>query len=229
MSNKVAAITGGTRGIGRGIAEALVAEGWTVSVTGRNEDSLREVTEQLGCEGERVDVQDEGAVDSWLQRLAGRHGRLDLLVNNAGVGRFAPVDEMSADDWRAVVHTNLDGAFYALSSAARLMKPREDGWIVNIASIASRNAIKGGAAYNASKFGMLGLAEAAMLDLRKYGIRVTTVMPGSVDTDFAHRAGDTDWMLRSEDVAQVVLDLLRYPARALPSRIEIRPTKPPSA
>jgi NAD(P)-dependent dehydrogenase (short-subunit alcohol dehydrogenase family) len=157
-------------------------------------------------------------------------GGLDLLVNNAGRGHFAPVDEISGEEWRQVVETNLHGAFYAIRAAAPGMRRRGSGWIVNVASLAASNAFAGGAAYNASKFGLLGLAEAAMLDLRHAGIRVTTVLPGSVDTSFhADRRPERDWMLAPEDVARAVLDLLAYPARALPSRLELRPSQPRKA
>jgi NAD(P)-dependent dehydrogenase (short-subunit alcohol dehydrogenase family) len=168
-------------------------------------------------------------VDSLVAETLSRSGRLDCLVNNAGLGRFGPVDSISGEEWRQVIETNLNGAFYALRAASRAMLGQGSGWIFNIASLAATNAIAGGAAYNASKFGLLGLSEAAMLDLRHHGIRVTTILPGSVDTEFRapSRRSQTDWMLAPEDVARAVLDLLRYPSRALPSRVELRPSQPP--
>ena len=179
--------------------------------------------------GHTVDIRSQVEVDSLVAEVVSESGRIDCLVNNAGLGRFGPVDSLSGDDWRLVIQTNLDGAFYALRATARVMIERGSGWIINIASLAAKNSFAGGAAYNASKFGLLGLSEAAMLDLRHHGVRVTAILPGSVDTDFRPptRRPDTDWMLAAEDIAEAVLDLLRYPARALPSRIELRPSRPP--
>jgi NAD(P)-dependent dehydrogenase (short-subunit alcohol dehydrogenase family) len=182
-------------------------------------------------EGKPVDVRHEGEVDFFVRGVAEAHGgRIDLLVNNAGLGTFGPVDEMSGETFREVVETNLFGCFYFLRAVARVMKPRGEGWIVNIASLAAKNPMAGGAAYNASKFGLLGLSEASMLDLRQSGIRVATILPGSVDTDFGHPSGSgggQPWRLQPKDVAAMVLHLLTYPENALPSLVEMRPTRPP--
>jgi NAD(P)-dependent dehydrogenase (short-subunit alcohol dehydrogenase family) len=184
-------------------------------------------------EGKPVDVRHEGEVDHFVRTVtAAEGGRLDLLVNNAGLGVFGPVDELSGDTFRELVETNLLGAFYFLRAAARVMKPRGEGWIVNVASLAGKNAMTGGAAYNASKFGLVGLSEAAMLDLRAYGVRVAAILPGSVDTEFGHAPGKgggegQPWRLQPQDVAAMVLHLLTYPPNALPSLIEMRPTRPP--
>ncbi len=231
----VALVTGGSRGIGRAVVEALLAEDWEVhfcSLSPRSvEEALSALDEVHGgrVHGHTVDIRCQDAVDSLVATVVSRSGRLDCLVNNAGLGRFGPVDSISGEDWREVIETNLNGAFYALRAASRAMLGQGSGWIFNIASLAATNAIAGGGAYNASKFGLLGLSEAAMLDLRHHGIRVTTILPGSVDTEFRlpSRRSRTDWMLAPEDVAQAVLDLLRYPARALPSRVELRPSQPP--
>jgi NAD(P)-dependent dehydrogenase (short-subunit alcohol dehydrogenase family) len=154
-------------------------------------------------------------------------GRLDVLVNNAGLGVFAPVDAMSVEDWHRQIETNLDGVFYCCRAALPHLK-RNGGWIVNIGSLAGKNPFAGGAAYNASKFGLLGFSEALMLEVRHEGVRVCCVMPGSVATDFSgDDGGGSDWKLHPEDVAQVVCDLLAFPERALPTRIEIRPSRPP--
>jgi NAD(P)-dependent dehydrogenase (short-subunit alcohol dehydrogenase family) len=231
-SERVAAVTGGSRGIGRAVVEMLLEDGWRVHLSSLSAASVETALAELSAEhgarvrGRAIDVRDGGAVAAWIGELAGREGRLDCLVNNAGVGAFAPVDELSDEIWRRVVETNLHGAFWALRAAARLMKPRGGGWIINIASLASRNPFAGGAAYNASKYGLLGLSEAAMLDLRQHGIRVCAILPGSVDTDFG-RGGEGAWKLAPEDVARAVRDLLRYPEHALPSRIELRPMRPP--
>jgi NAD(P)-dependent dehydrogenase (short-subunit alcohol dehydrogenase family) len=156
-------------------------------------------------------------------------GRLDVLVNNAGLGRFAPVDELSAEDFREVIETNLFGPFFGIRAAAPVMKKLGGGWILNVASLAAKNPFAGGAAYNASKFGLVGMSEAAMLDLRHAGIRVAAICPGSVATELrtTMRQESQDWMLAPEDVAKVVTDLLDFPDRALPSLIELRPTRPP--
>lgn len=229
----VALVTGGSRGIGRAVVEALLNEGWVVHLCSQSQESvdraLAAVSHRGRVFGHTVDIRSQEAVDSLVAEVVAQSGRLDCLVNNAGLGRFGPVDSLTGDDWRLVMRTNLDGAFYALHAAARVMIERGSGWIINIASLAAKNPFAGGAAYNASKFGLLGLSEAAMLDLRHHGVRVTAILPGSVDTDFRPptRRPDTDWMLAAEDIAEAVLDVLRYPARALPSRIELRPTSPP--
>ena len=229
----VAAVTGGSRGIGRAVVEALLADGWRVHFSSLSSASAEEAAATLSAEhgprvqGRAVDVRDASAIGGWIDEVADREGRLDCLVNNAGVGGFAPVDEISVDEWRRILDTNLHGAFWALRAAARQMKRRGGGWILNIASLAARNPFAGGAAYNASKYGLLGLSEAAMLDLRHHGIRVCAILPGSVETDFAGHGDDGSWKLAPEDVARAVTDLLRYPDRALPSRVELRPSRPP--
>jgi 3-oxoacyl-[acyl-carrier protein] reductase len=229
---RVAAVTGGSRGIGRAIVDALLAEGWRVHFSSVSPVSMKTAAEAFASEhagrsqGRVVDVRDAEAITAWIDEIADREARLDCLVNNAGVGGFAPVDEISFDEWRRILDTNLYGAFWALRAAARQMKSRGGGWILNIASLASRNPFAGGAAYNASKYGLLGLSEAAMLDLRQHDIRVCAILPGSVDTEFA-AGGDGSWKLAPEDVARAVTDLLRYPDRALPSRLELRPSRPP--
>jgi NAD(P)-dependent dehydrogenase (short-subunit alcohol dehydrogenase family) len=168
-----------------------------------------------------------------VKRLIGRaesdFGGLDVLVNNAGVGSYAPIDELSVDTWRQIIQTNLDGVFYASHEAVPRMKRRGGGWIINIGSLAGKNPMRGGTAYNASKFGLVGFSEALMLDVRHHGIRVSCVMPGSVATYFNdHTPSDADaWKIQPEDMAEIVMDLLAMPERTLPSRIEVRPTKPP--
>ena len=231
----VAVVTGSTRGIGFGVAEGLVDRGWAVVVGSRSESAvertvgaLRETGEAVA--GRRVDVRRPDECRAFVDEAVERFGRLDLLVNNAGVGSFRPIQEMSPEDWDLQIRTNLDGVFHCSEAAIpHLRRNEEGGWIVNIGSIASRHAIAGGAAYNASKFGLLGLTEAMMLDLRHENVRVSIVMPGSVATDFFGSPADPEesWKLRAEDVARAVVDLLEYPPRALPSRVEVRPTRPP--
>lgn len=234
MDQRVALVTGGSRGIGRACAEALAAAGWCVEITARTtssaEEALAELTPQFGDRigATAVDARDGAAVEAWVTLARSRRGPIDLLVNNAGLGRFGSILELSRESWHEVVDTNLDGAFYALAAVARSMvADQHKGWIINIASLASKNPFAGGAAYNASKFGLLGLSEAAMLDLRPHGVRVCAILPGSVDTDFAHRGdGERTWMIAAEDIAQIVLDVLATPGRTLPSLIEVRPTYP---
>ena len=230
---RVAAVTGGSRGIGRAVVEALLAEGWRVRFSSLSQASVEATANALAehrdrVAGQVVDVRDARAVGDWIDLVAEEEGRLDCLVNNAGVGGFAPVDELSLEEWRRILDTNLHGAFAALRAAARQMKRRGGGWILNIASLAARHPFAGGAAYNASKYGLLGLSDAAMLDLRQHGIRVCAILPGSVATEF-RPGGEADWKLAPEDVARAVVDLLRYPDRALPSRLELRPSRPPKS
>lgn len=233
-AKRVALVTGGSRGIGRAIVEVLAGDGWRVFFCSRSPDSLAAALEEFSrrfgdrVEGRAVDVREQGQVDEFVSWVDGRAGRIDCLVNNAGLGRFAPVDELTGDQWREVIRTNLDGCFYFLRAVAPIMKREGGGYVFNVASLAAKNPFAGGAAYNASKFGLLGLSDAAMLDLRHDGIRISVIMPGSVETEFhRQRRDDTSWMLAPEDVARTVTDLLAYPKRALPSRVELRPSQPP--
>lgn len=233
-TQRVALVTGATRGIGNSIARALAAEGFRVGISGRDQDAVRKAAADLASggrhvEGFRADARSEEDQKAFVEWAGTRFGRLDVLVNNAGIGEFARVDEISPERYRAVIETNLFGAFYAIHYAAPLMKKNGGGFIVNIASLAGVNAFAGGSAYNASKFGLLGLSDAAMLDLRHDGIRIAAILPGSVATDWMHSHGnqDTSWMLSPDDVARAVCDLVRYPGRAIPSRLDLRPSRPP--
>ncbi len=231
---RVALVTGGTRGIGEAIARRLAGDGFSVAISGRTEDSVRKTVERFRKDGLTVrgfaadarSEQEQKALIEWVGR---DFGRLDVLVNNAGIGDFESVEKLSPDRFRAVVETNLFGPFYAIHYAAPLMKKGNGGFIVNIGSLAAVNAFAGGAAYNASKFGLLGLSDAAMLDLRHEGIRIAIVLPGSVASEFSHshRSKESSWMLAVEDVAQAVSDLVRYPDRAIASRLDLRPSHPP--
>ena len=227
---RTAIVTGGSRGIGRAIVEALLDGGWRVYLCSRSRESVETALGELAgrgpVAGRPVDVQEQAEVDGFVGWVRQEAGRIDCLVNNAGLGHFGAIDGLTGEQWREVLRTNLDGAFYFIRAVAPAMKERGGGWIFNIASLASKNPFAGGAAYNASKFGMLGMSEAAMLDLRHDGIRVAAILPGSVDTAF-HSRDERGWMLLPEDVAKTVTDLLAFPDRALPSRIELRPTQPP--
>jgi NAD(P)-dependent dehydrogenase (short-subunit alcohol dehydrogenase family) len=235
LRGKVAVVTGSTKGIGYAIAEALARAGADVVVSARNEGEVREAArrlEEVG-EGRAVGVACDVRRHEDVRRLIGAAvelGGVDILVNNAGVGIFGTVDGMSPEEWHAIIGTNLDGVFFCCHEAIPRLRERGGGWIINIGSLAGRNAFAGGAAYNASKFGLLGFTEAMMLDVRHDDIRVTCIMPGSVATHFNnHDPSDADaWKIQPEDIAQIVMDLIAMPARTLPSKIEVRPSRPRS-
>lgn len=227
--SRIAIVTGGSRGIGRGIADALLAEGWKVWICSRSQGSVDSALQEMGgqVQGRAVDVRDQEQVERFVQEVVDAEGRIDCLVNNAGLGHFGPVDELSGDQFREIIETNLNGCFYFIRAVAPVMKKQKSGWIVNIASLAGKNPFKGGSAYNASKFGLIGLSEAAMLDLRPHGIRMASIMPGSVNTEFGGNQGEGSWKLQPADIASMVLHLLTYPDNALPSLVEMRPSRPP--
>jgi 3-oxoacyl-[acyl-carrier protein] reductase len=235
LANRTAIVTGGTRGIGLAIARALVAAGVNVSISARHEDEIETVAAELSkfgsgrCVGFVCDVRDEAHVKSLFANTLAALGGLDILINNAGIGIFAPVETTSSDDFRAVIETNLCGVFYCCHEAIPLLKQRGGGYIVNISSLAGANAHPNMAAYNASKFGLNGFSEALMQEVRHDNIKVSYIMPGSVNTEFGgdEPTPEKSWQLQPEDIARVVMDLLQYPDRALPSRIEIRPSRPP--
>jgi len=235
FEGRVALVTGGSKGIGKAIAGDLLAAGFEVAITARSARDLDAAASRLSKAGPgrvlalQADVRDHGSCQATVEKVESELGGLDVLVNNAGVGIFAAIQEMSVEDWQAQIDTNLGGVFFMSRAAIPLLKESEDGWIINIGSLAGRNTFAGGAAYNASKFGLLGMTEAMMLDLRYEGIRVSHIMPGSVDTGFGDSPAGRKkgWALTAEDVARGVLDLLRYPGNAHPSRLELRPSQPP--
>jgi NAD(P)-dependent dehydrogenase (short-subunit alcohol dehydrogenase family) len=235
LVGKVAIVTGGTKGIGRGIAQALAGERINVCISARNASEIEETSQALNklgggtATGFVCDVRDHAQVQSLFAYTTAALGGVDILVNNAGIGIFAPVEEMSPADFRAILETNLFGVFYCCHEAIPLMKQRGGGYIINISSLAGVNAHPRMAAYNASKFGLNGFSEALMQEVRHDGIKVSYIMPGSVNTEFG---GDTpgdknSWQLQPPDIARVVIDLLHHDERSLPSRVEIRPSKPP--
>jgi NAD(P)-dependent dehydrogenase (short-subunit alcohol dehydrogenase family) len=177
--------------------------------------------------GQACDVRDRRQVAALFALAERTFGGVDIVINNAGVGRFAPTAELSAEDWHLILETNLTGVFHCCQEAIPRMKARGGGYLIQISSLAGKNPFAGGAAYNASKFGLNGFAEAMMLDHRHEGIRVTNICPGSVDTDFSPRSGRAPWKIQPEDIAEIVLDLLRLPDRTLVSYLEVRPSRPP--
>jgi NAD(P)-dependent dehydrogenase (short-subunit alcohol dehydrogenase family) len=227
LDNKIAVVTGGTRGIGRAIAEALVGCGASVAICGRSEAAVRKVVGELGPKviGRAADVSNPEEVRALFEFVEERLGGLDILVNNAGVGSFASVADTSLENWQRTIGTNLNGAFYCSREALARFRKRGGGFIVNISSLAAKNPFAGGAAYNASKFGLNGFSEAMMLDHRYENVRVSTIMPGSVNTEFGSGSA-ADWKIAPQDVAEIVLAILRMPERTLISRVEVRPTKP---
>lgn len=236
LSGRVAVVTGSSKGIGRSIAEAMLDAGAHVVVSARTPDDVEACARELADRGpgqvlgRACDVRDPDACQALVDAAVERFGRLDVLVNNAGVGRFHPVPEMSLEDWHVQIETNLNGVFYCSRAAIPHLSATGDGWIVNIGSLAGKNTFSGGAAYNASKFGLVGLTEAMMLDVRHDDVRVSLVMPGSVDTHFNDRdpeGSPRSWAQRPEDVALAVMSLLEQPGRTHVSRIEMRPSQPP--
>jgi NAD(P)-dependent dehydrogenase (short-subunit alcohol dehydrogenase family) len=235
LRNQCAIVTGGTKGIGLAIAEALVAAGANVMVAARNSDEVRETARRLASSaggttiGQPCDVQDSAQVKDLISCCVQRLGGLDILINNAGIGIFKTIEEMSLEDWRNTIATNLDSLFFGCHYAIPEMRKRGGGFIINIGSLAGKNAFPGGGAYNASKFGLVGFSEALMQEVRHDDIQVAYVMPGSVDTWFGGKppVGEESWKIAAKDVAEIVLETLSRHPRCLTSRIEVRPSKPP--
>ena len=234
LKNKVAFITGGNKGIGYGIAEYLLKEGMKVAISSRSIASAQAAAKDLAPHGEvlalELDVRDYSAQEKAVADILGKWGQLDLVVANAGIGHFAPIDDMNIEEWKAVIDTNVNGVFYTSKAAIPALK-NSKGYIITISSLAGTNFFQQGTAYNASKFAVTGFSQAMMLDLRKYGIRVSTIMPGSVTSHFnGHEPSEGDaWKIQPEDIGELVADLMKMNPRTLPSKIEVRPTIPPSA
>ena len=233
LQGKVALVTGGSRGIGLAIARALLAQGAAVAITGTNESHLGAAATELQGGGSllplRGDVRRYDDVERVVSDVAARFGGLDIVINNAGIGIFSTVAEMSLQQWNDVIQTNVSGVFHVCHAALPQLKARGGGWIINISSLASANAFPNAAAYCASRAALNAFSEALMQEVRHDGIRVACVLPGSVRTEFGGRtpgAGE-DWKLAPDDVAEVVVDLIRHSGRSLPSRVEIRPSRPP--
>ena len=235
MQQKTAYITGGSKGIGLGIAAAMLQEGMKVAITGRNTTALKAAVATLSKIGKgeilaiQSDVRNYESEQKAIQQVVDAWGQLDVCIANAGVGKFASIEELSTEDWNAVIDINLTGVFHTVKASIPALKATK-GYIITIASLAGTNFFKYGSAYNASKFGLVGFSQAIMLDLRQYGIKVTTIMPGSVATYFNdHTPNEKDaWKIQPEDIGQMVVDLLKMNPRTLPSKVEVRPSIPPS-
>ena len=237
LKDKTALITGGTKGIGLGIAEAMLEAGMKVMITGRKKSSVNAVVKRLsskyedsimGHAGNVTDMKSQRAAVSALKK---KWKKLDVLIANAGVGHFHNIEELTAKQWHEVIDVNLTGVFYSCKAAIPSLK-KTKGYIITIASLAGCNFFARGTAYNASKFGLVGFTQAMMLDLRPHDIKCTTIMPGSVSTHFNNRIPNKKkeaWKIQPEDIGQMVTDLLRMPARTLPSKVEVRPSRPPGS
>ncbi|MDN3686377.1 SDR family oxidoreductase [Cyclobacterium jeungdonense] len=236
LKNTTAIVTGGNTGIGFGIAEALAAEGVNVAISSRSLQRAEEAAEKIRknplTKGEvlplEMDVRDFNAQKKGVQDVLGKWGKLDYFVANAGVGHFAPIQELSPEKWHETIDTNLTGVFYGIKASVDALKSTK-GFFLTISSLAGTNFFAGGSAYNASKFGLTGFSQAIMLDLRQEGVRVSTIMPGSVATGFNdHEVNEKDaWKIQIEDIGEMVVCLFNLDPRTLPSKIEVRPSMPP--
>jgi 3-oxoacyl-[acyl-carrier protein] reductase len=235
LKDKVALITGGSKGIGFGIAESFLKQGMKVAVTSRSLTNAEDVAKELNAKykgkaiGIKADVRNYIDQQEAIRKTVDTFGSLDVLIANAGLGHFGSIEEITDKEWKEVIDTNLTGVFYSIKSAVDELK-KSKGYFISISSLAGTNFFAGGSAYNASKFGVTGFTQAVMLDLRQHGIKVSTIMPGSVATHFnGHTPNEDDaWKIQKEDLGQLTVDLLKMPENALPSKVEIRPTTPPS-
>ncbi len=233
LAGRVAIVTGGSRGIGLATAHALHQAGAAVMICGRSSEALSNAAGSLAGGApvaiQRADLSRPDEAEQVVRAALDELGGLDILINNAGVGRFGSLSELSIDDWQETIGTNLSGVFYCCRAAVPIMKERGGGWIINVSSLAGKHPFAGGAAYCASKAGLNAFTESLMQDVRRDGIRVSAVLPGSVNTRFGGHGPDpaADWKLTAEDVATVIVDLLAHEPRSLPSRVELRPSSPP--
>ena len=231
LNNKVAYITGGSKGIGYGIAKTLIDLGMKVAISSRHLSDAKKAASSLTSDDSKVlalesDVSLMANEKEAVQKVIDQFGQLDVLIANAGVGHFAPIDTLSEENWKSMIDTNLTGVFNSVKASVEALK-KSKGYIITIASLAGTNFFENGSGYNASKFGLVGFTQAIMLDLRKYDVKVSTIMPGSVATYFNdHTPNDADaWKIQPEDIGQIVADLLKMSPRTLPSKIEVRPSK----
>ncbi|MFD2587544.1 SDR family oxidoreductase [Croceitalea marina] len=231
LKDKVAYITGGSKGIGLGVAKSLLEQGMKVAISGRNLETVIAAAKTLEHEDYVLPLSSDVTVlddeKDVISTILDKWGRLDVVLANAGVGHFAPVDQMEEDSWKQMIDTNLTGVFHTLKASVEALKVTE-GYYMTLASLAGTNFFAQGAGYNATKFGVVGFTQAVMLDLRKYGIKVSTIMPGSVSTYFNDNEPSVKdaWKIQPEDIGKLVVDLLNMHPRTLPSKIEVRPTRP---
>ena len=234
LKDKVALITGGTKGIGRGIAEALLHQGMKVAITGRDEKSTKEAATELTENdnyilGVAADVRDYDSQQAAVKATLDKFGKIDVLIANAGLGHFENITDMTPHQWNETIDTNLTGVFYSVKASLEAIKESK-GYMITISSLAGTNFFEKGTAYNASKFGLTGFSQALMMDVRQDDVKVTTIMPGSVSSHFGGRTPDegTDWRIQPEDLGQLTVHLLKMHPRTLPSKVEVRPAKPPT-
>jgi hypothetical protein len=237
LQNKVALITGGTKGIGYGIAQSLINQGVNVAITSRNlasaEDSAKLLNQSLKTSAKAIgieaDVRSLESQEQAVKQVIKQFGKLDIVIANAGLGHFGSIEDLTKDQWNETIDTNLTGVFYSIKASIDALKETK-GYYITISSLAGTNFFAGGSAYNASKFGVTGFTQAIMLDLRQYGIKVSTIMPGSVSTYFNGNEPDENdaWKIQIEDIGELVVDLLKMNPRTLPSKIEVRPSMPSS-
>ncbi|HBH23615.1 MAG TPA: short-chain dehydrogenase [Cytophagales bacterium] len=234
LKGKVALITGGSKGIGYGIAESMLQQGMKVAITSRSQQAADDAAKTLaGIDGGEVlalesDVRSMESQEKVVAAILDKWQKLDIVIANAGLGKFGSIEDLAPDQWNQTIETNLTGVFYTTKATLNALKESK-GYLITIASLAGTNFFAGGSAYNASKFGLVGFSQAIMLDLRQYGIKVTTIMPGSVTSHFNDHTPNPDdaWKIQPEDLGQMVIDLLNMHPRTLPSKIEVRPTTPP--
>lgn len=234
LENKTVLITGGSKGIGYGIAEVLMREKMRVAITSRSQKAAEEAATKLNrlgvgeAMGIGADVRDLSSQEKAVGRIIQRWAALDVLIANAGIGYFGSIENLTPEQWQETIDTNLTGVFYSVKASLKELK-KSKGYIITMASLAGTNFFAGGSAYNASKFGLVGFTQAMMLDVRQDGVKVTTIMPGSVATYFNnHQPSPQDaWKIQPEDIGEMVADLLRMHPRTLPSKIEVRPSVPP--
>lgn len=233
LQNKVALVTGGSKGIGYGVAQSMLAEGMRVAITARSQKSADAAAEKLKKTGKGevlalvADVRDGKSQQRAVDEIVAKWGGIDVLIANAGIGYFGSIETLTTEDWNETIDTNLTGVFHSVKACLQPLK-KSKGYIITMASLAGTNFFAGGSAYNASKFGLVGFTQAIMMDLRNHGIKVSTIMPGSVATNFNNASpSEADaWKIQPEDIGQMVIDLLKMNPRTLPSKIEVRPSIP---
>lgn len=231
LEGKVAYITGGSKGIGLAVAEKLIAQGMKVAISGRTLETVVEVATSLGDSSEVLAIASDVTIladeEAAVAKILATWGQLDVVLANAGIGHFAPVDELTVAQWHSMINTNLNGVFHTLKASVEALK-KTKGYYMTLASLAGCNFFAKGAGYNATKFAVVGFTQATMLDLRKYDIKVSTIMPGSVATHFNGNvpAEKDAWKIQPEDIGEMVVNLLRMNSRTLPSKVEMRPTRP---